>query len=232
MGNSVHGHLPADQFYRGRHASVARRRGAAYEWLRARFRDNVPYDELAERVLTATSREGRGYEEWADEYAAVLKEENEGKFPATYTVRRTLDLFWQRRMDTDVDHAIRVGHSFLGLRLQCARCHRHPHDVWTQEDLLSFANFFMRVPHFNSNAGSWAKPVPATVALAKEKAAKLPDKVKATFEKQFGVREIFTLSEGPLNSKGGLRIQYQQGRFRHRDQSPGHAVLSGIAALG
>ena len=41
--------------------------------------------------------------------------------------------------------ALQVAHAFLGLRLECAQCHRHPHDVWQQDDLLSFANFFMRV---------------------------------------------------------------------------------------
>ena len=41
--------------------------------------------------------------------------------------------------------AMQVAHAFLGLRLECAQCHRHPHDVWQQDDLLTFANFFMRV---------------------------------------------------------------------------------------
>ena len=40
---------------------------------------------------------------------------------------------------------LQVAHAFLGLRLECAQCHRHPHDVWQQDDLLSFANFFMPV---------------------------------------------------------------------------------------
>lgn len=169
-----------------------------YEWLRARFRENVPYDELAERVLLATSREGRNYEAWADEAAAILKEEAEGKPPATYAARRTLDLFWQRRMATDVDHAIRVGHAFLGLRLQCAQCHRHPNDVWTQDDLLSFANFFMRVPHFNSMAGARAKASPEVMTIAEKKAAELSGKAKADFVKQFGGREVFILEESSI----------------------------------
>ena len=37
---------------------------------------------------------------------------------------------------------MQFAHAFLGLRLQCAQCHRHPYDVWQQDDLLSFANFF------------------------------------------------------------------------------------------
>lgn len=174
----------------------------AYEWLRARMRENVPYDELAERVLLATSREGRSYDAWADEAIASSKEESESKPASTYAGRRTLDLFWQRRMATDVDHAIRVGHAFLGLRLQCAQCHRHPHDVWTQDDLLSFANFFMRVPHFNGMGNPRAKVSDAAVAVRKQKAAGLPAKTKASFEKQFGEREIFVLTAADLAGDG------------------------------
>ena len=35
----------------------------AYEWLRARLAENSPYDVLVERILTATSREGRSLED-------------------------------------------------------------------------------------------------------------------------------------------------------------------------
>src|SRR4029079_772964 len=74
----------------------------AYEWLRARFKENVPYDELTERVLLATSREGRSYEEWGKVAVASAAEELESRSPLAYASRRTLDLFWQRRMTTDV----------------------------------------------------------------------------------------------------------------------------------
>jgi Protein of unknown function (DUF1549)/Protein of unknown function (DUF1553) len=35
-----------------------------------------------------------------------------------------------------------VGQVFLGVRLQCARCHNHPFDVWTQDDYYGLAAFF------------------------------------------------------------------------------------------
>jgi hypothetical protein len=34
---------------------------------------------------------------------------------------------------------------FLGVRLQCARCHNHPFDTWTQDDYHRLAAFFARV---------------------------------------------------------------------------------------
>ncbi|MBN9119527.1 MAG: DUF1553 domain-containing protein [Planctomycetes bacterium] len=34
---------------------------------------------------------------------------------------------------------------FLGTQLQCARCHDHPYDVWTQKDFYGLAGFFVRL---------------------------------------------------------------------------------------
>ena len=146
----------------GRHgfteAAEARR---FYEWLRARMAENTPYDQLAERVLLATSLDGRTGPEWVKEVRSLL-EENAAQGPGlkAYAGRRTLDLYWQRNNATGVKGTMQVAHAFLGLRLECAQCHRHPHDVWQQEDLLSFANFFMRV----SNPGAGG----SSVAIAKE----------------------------------------------------------------
>src|SRR5262249_6189992 len=35
--------------------------------------------------------------------------------------------------------------SFLGVRLQCAKCHNHPFEKWTQNDYYGLAAFFARV---------------------------------------------------------------------------------------
>jgi hypothetical protein len=115
-------------------------------WIRARIEENLPYDQFVERILTATSREGRGLEEWAKETTALLEGYTTPRTDLqVYSQRKTLDLYWQRKDATGVKGALQVAHTFLGLRLECAQCHRHPHDVWQQDDLLSFANFFTRV---------------------------------------------------------------------------------------
>lgn len=115
-------------------------------WVRARMDENTPYDVFVERILLATSREGRSIEQYADEVKALFEGYAPGrKDLELYKKRKTLDLFWQRRGSTGVGGAMQVAHAFLGLRLECAQCHRHPHDSWQQDDLLDFANFFMRV---------------------------------------------------------------------------------------
>jgi hypothetical protein len=115
-------------------------------WVRARLEENTPYDEFVERILTATSRDGRSVDEWSKEVVALAEGYTTPRTDLDLFVKRkTLDLYWQRRDATGVKGALQVAHSFLGLRLECAQCHRHPHDVWQQDDLLSFANFFMRV---------------------------------------------------------------------------------------
>ncbi len=118
-----------------------------YEWIRARLQENTPYDEMTERILTATSYEGRPREQWVQEVMDLLQEDQQrGRAtPSKYAQRRTLDIYWHRFDSTGVKGAVQVAHAFLGLRLQCAQCHRHPSDVWSQDDLLSFANFFNRL---------------------------------------------------------------------------------------
>ena len=151
------------------------------QWIRARLEENTPYDQFVERILTATSREGRSLEDWGQEVIAV----NEGyATPRTdidlYSKRKTLDLYWQRRASARVSGTLQIAHAFLGLRLECAQCHRHPHDIWQQDDLLSFANFFMHVrqPGFQ---GDNEKKFPETAAYVKSlnsDAKKLADQAK------------------------------------------------------
>jgi hypothetical protein len=151
------------------------------QWIRARLEENTPYDQLAERILTATSREGRSLDEWGKEVAALqLGFTTPRTDLAVYTQRKTLDLYWQRREATGVPGALQVAHAFLGLRLECAQCHRHPHDVWQQDDLLSFANFFMHVrpSGFQGNNEKDFPEVAAYIKKFNDEAKTLTEQVK------------------------------------------------------
>lgn len=155
-----------------------------YEWLRARLQENTPYDQLAERILLATSREGRSEEEWIKEVRVLAEEEAKtGADLTAYSGRRTLDLYWQRTSAAGVKGTLQISHAFLGLRMECAQCHRHPHDVWQQDDLLSFANYFMRVPTGGGNTSSpsvvkLADQFAGEIKMLKDEAKKIGDKAK------------------------------------------------------
>ncbi len=158
------------------------------QWIRARLEENVPYDQFVERILTATSREGRDLESWAKEVTQLEDGYGPGrKDVEIYRQRRTLDLYWQRSSSSGVPAALQVAHAFLGLRLECAQCHRHPHDIWQQDDLLSFANFFMRVRTIGFQ-GDNEKKYPDSAAVFKrlnEEAKKLTEQAKKLREGDF-----------------------------------------------
>ena len=49
------------------------------------------------------------------------------------------------RLKDPSDQVESTAQVFLGVRLQCARCHHHPFDQWSQQDYYGLAAFFSRV---------------------------------------------------------------------------------------
>jgi hypothetical protein len=116
-----------------------------HDWLRKRIQDNLPYDEIVRDILTATSREGLPASEWI-ERQKKLDGELEAGWDSHYADRQTLDLFWRRQQSVPLEQwGEKVAAAFLGVRLECAQCHKHPTDRWTQSDYRSFANVFQQV---------------------------------------------------------------------------------------
>ena len=116
-----------------------------HDWLRDKLRRNVPYDELVGGIVTATSREARPVEEYLAENKKVAANlaPRSGFDDGTYAKRKTLDQYWLRRMpDRDKSIATRTANAFLGVQIQCAECHKHPFDQWTQADFEGFTSFF------------------------------------------------------------------------------------------
>lgn len=85
-------------------------------WVRRAFRQNMPYDQFVRELVTA-----RG---------------------STYR-NGAVTLFRDRR--DPGERTTIVTQLFLGIRLECARCHHHPFEVWAQEDFYSFAAYFTNV---------------------------------------------------------------------------------------
>ena len=66
--------------------------------------------------------------------------------PKQYAQREMLPHYWARRnLRRPEEKALGFSYAFLGVRLQCAQCHKHPFDQWTQDDFKQFTAFFSRV---------------------------------------------------------------------------------------
>jgi hypothetical protein len=115
-----------------------------HDWFRKRVAENVPYDRIVEGVLCATSREGATPDDWVKEMT-TLEEAAEKGFDSNYADRATLDLFWRRTQFPLEMMGEHTAAAFLGIRLECAQCHKHPFDRWTQVDYRQYANVFAQV---------------------------------------------------------------------------------------
>jgi hypothetical protein len=118
---------------------------AWHDWFRKRIAANMSYDEIVRGVLCATSREGRTPEGYIEEVAA-FEEACDNRKPCSYPDRTSLDLFWRRQARVPTSEwGEKTAAAFLGVRLECAQCHKHPFDRWTQADYRSYANIFAAV---------------------------------------------------------------------------------------
>ena len=114
-----------------------------YAWVERRVRENVPYDKIVEGLLLATSRApGESYEAYTEAETGYYRD----KEPADFAARETMPHFWSRRtLNQPEEKALNVSYAFLGVRLDCAQCHKHPFDQWTQDDFKQFTAFFTPV---------------------------------------------------------------------------------------
>src|SRR5262249_23108518 len=119
-----------------------------HDWFRRRIADNVSYERIVRGVLCATSRDGTNVDAWINQEVALVEAARTG-FKSDYGLRHGLDLFWRRMGGEDFfpleQMAERTAAAFLGVRIECAQCHKHPFDRWTQADYRAFANVFGQV---------------------------------------------------------------------------------------
>lgn len=85
-------------------------------WVRDAFRRNMPYDQFVREIVTA---QGSTFHNGA---ATIFRD----------------------RRDPD-EIAPMMSQLFLGIRLDCAKCHHHPFEAWGQEDFYGFAAYFARI---------------------------------------------------------------------------------------
>ena len=113
-------------------------------WLTRRLKDNVGWDRIAAGIILATSRRpGQTYESYAAEQSLHMKRTDGTDFSA---LGNPMHYYWFRgNNQTETDRALTFGYTFMGVRLQCAQCHKHPFDQWSKDDFTKFAGFFKRI---------------------------------------------------------------------------------------
>jgi hypothetical protein len=89
---------------------------AFHAWIRQSLHENKPYDQFVRDILTATGQ----------------PQQNP---PAA----------WYREVKDASAQVEDTAQLFLGLRIQCARCHHHPFEKWSQQDYYGVAAFFSQV---------------------------------------------------------------------------------------
>jgi hypothetical protein len=123
----------------------AKRSQMWHDWFRKRLAANVPYDEIVRGVLCATSREGKSPEDWLKD-TRVIEAALEKGHETSYADRPTLDLFWRRQQAVSIEQwGEKTAAAFMGIRLECAQCHKHPFDRWSQAEYRAYANVFGQV---------------------------------------------------------------------------------------
>lgn len=100
--------------------SGARLRPKALEsfsnWIRTQVQENTPWDRFAREIVTAT---GGTHENGAANFYSLHQD--------------------------PLDMAETVTMAFLGTSINCARCHDHPLEKWTNDQYYGMANLFARV---------------------------------------------------------------------------------------
>ncbi|MEM7235545.1 MAG: DUF1549 and DUF1553 domain-containing protein, partial [Planctomycetota bacterium] len=128
-----------------------------YNWLQAAVASNTPMDQMVRDLLGASG--------------------GTFKSPATN--------YYQHETDT-LKVAENVAQVFMGMRIQCAQCHNHPFDRWTQDDYYGFTSFFSQIGRkqaedpretivYNRSRGEVKHPVGGRVMPAKFLGGAVPE---------------------------------------------------------
>lgn len=64
------------------------------------------------------------------------------------------EMFYVQFRGEPIEATTSVTRLFLGTQLQCAKCHDHPYDVWTQKDFYGMAGFFVRLVIQDTSKGN------------------------------------------------------------------------------
>ena len=110
------------------------------DWIKQALRENTPYDKFVQQLITA---DGFVWENPAVGY-------------------------YLRDAGMPLDNMSNTAQIFLGTRMQCAQCHDHPFDKWTQKDYYHMAAYTSHI----ESSGRKYQQLPAFVDFRKNAAQK------------------------------------------------------------
>ncbi|MBI3868990.1 MAG: DUF1553 domain-containing protein [Verrucomicrobia bacterium] len=149
-----------------------------YHWIRSRVAANQPWDAFVRDIVTAR---GSTLENGAANFYALH--------------------------DDPTSMAETVTQAFLGMSINCAKCHNHPMEKWTNDEYFGFANLFARVRAksgaadgdriiFASAEGDIAQPLRGRPQAPKPLDAP-PIDIRATADRRGSVAEWLTSPKNP-----------------------------------
>jgi hypothetical protein len=89
---------------------------AFHAWMRDNLLANTPYDQIVRQILASTG-----------------------------TIVSNPPVAWYKRVKEPAAQLEDVAQLFLGVRMQCAQCHHHPFERWSQAEYYHLAAFFSQV---------------------------------------------------------------------------------------
>lgn len=156
------------------------------------------------------------------------------------------------RISRDPDSSVETtAQLFMGVRIQCAKCHNHPFERWTQDDYYGFAAFFSRVKQkkgllpdeeiiYAATDGEVRQPRTGAVMKPKALGGPVYDDAATADERRTRMAKWLTGPENPFFAKSLVnRIWYHMvGRgivepvddFRDSNPASNDELLDGISA--
>ncbi|HKX60937.1 MAG TPA: DUF1549 and DUF1553 domain-containing protein [Verrucomicrobiae bacterium] len=89
---------------------------AFHGWIRDSLAANKPFDQMVREIVAASG-----------------------------DIAQNPPVAWYRQVNNMTSQLEDTAQLLLGQRLQCAQCHHHPYEKWSQQDYYSFGAFFSRV---------------------------------------------------------------------------------------
>lgn len=158
------------------------------DWIKECFSDNKPYDEFVYEMLASSG------DLW-----------EKGNAPVGYYMR-------DYRMPQDnLSNTMQV---FLGTRMQCAQCHDHPFDKWTQKNFYEINAFINGIDYQNRETNRTIREATKMAGVSGKERANRDIQRTLNFAMTPGLY-------GPGNGHTRLPWDYQ-----YKDHKPGEIILA------